>query len=484
MMHYDVILIGGGVVGTLTARALSKYQLKIALVEKGDDVAMGATKANSAIVHGGYDPLPGTCKARLNVRGSEMMEEICGELSVPYRKNGSLVLAFSKEEEAHLALLLQRGEANRVQGLRLLDADALFALEPKLSRDATAALLCTSAAIVSPYELAIAAMGNAMDNGADLYTEMKVTSIQETAQGYRISDGKTVLHASYLINCAGIGGAAIAAMLGEEIPLTARIGEYLLLDKTAGPLVSHTVFRVPGKEGKGVLVTPTVHGNLLVGPTSEEREDKECTATDAQGLAEVRQKASLTLPCLPLGETITSFAGLRASHMDGDFIIRPAKHSPHAIHAIGIDSPGLSASPAIAEELLALLREAGLKLIEKEGYNPYRPSPVAFSSLPFAQKQEIIKEHPAFGRIVCRCEQVSEGEILLAIAQNPPARSVDAVKRRVRSGMGRCQGGFCTPSVVSLLARHWSKEKTMITKCGGDSTLLAATLDQCRGGRS
>ncbi len=483
-MIYDVIIIGGGVVGTLTARALSRYHLKIALVEAADDVATGATKANSAIVHGGYDPLPGTLKATLNVKGTAMMPALCADLDVPYIRNGSMVLAFSEEETEHLHLLYQRGLTNAVPGLFLLDKTQLHTLEPSLSPKAIAALHCENAGIVSPYELAIAAMGNAMDNGAHLFCDYPVDAIEKTNEGFLVKSGDKSLTCRYLINAAGIYGGKIAAMLGEDISLTPRIGEYLLFDHVAADLVSHTIFQTPTKAGKGILVTPTVHGNLLIGPTSVLSTDPECKDTTKEGMNEVWEKAEKSLPNLPFREVISAFAGIRAVPPEDDFIIRPVKAHPTAFHAIGIESPGLSASPAIAEMLVDLLKKAGLTLTENSEFDPHRTSPTSFSTLTSEEKNAIIRQDPAFGRIVCRCEKVTEGQIMQAITQNPPARSVDAVKRRVRSSMGRCQGGFCTPTVLSLLAKHYGVDKTQIKKSSGNSYLLTSTLDQAKEGNT
>ncbi len=473
-MLYDVLIIGGGVVGTLTARALSRYRLKVAVLEGAEDVAMGATKANSAIVHGGFDPHPGTLKAILNVKGTAMMEELCRQLQVSYSKNGSLVLAFSEAEMAHVRLLYQRGLDNGVPELSLLNADQLQALEPNISKQAVGALRCASAGIVSPYELAIAAMGNAMDNGADLFCDFQVDKIEKKEEGYLVFAGEQSVAGRYLVNCAGLGADAVARLLGDDsFTITPRRGEYLLFDQAVGSMVSHTVFQVPTAAGKGVLVTPTVHGNLLIGPTSDPQSDKEDKQTTKAGLDTVKTAAQKSVEApLPFRSVITSFAGLRAVPDCEDFIIRPMEGDPHVIFAAGIESPGLSSAPAIAEYVVKLLQENGLPLEEEPSFDPLRPSYHDFSSLSMEEKNQWIQRDPAYGHIICRCEKITEGEIVAAIRRNPGARSLDGVKRRVRSGMGRCQGGFCAPFVTAILARELGIDKTEVTKKGKGSSLL------------
>ena len=470
---FDVAIIGGGVVGGMIARTLSAYDLRICILEKERDVAMGATKANSAIVHAGFDAKEGSLKARLNVRGSEMMEEVTRELGVKYRRNGSLVIGFNDEDKKHLEQLLVRGNANGVKDLRLLNGDEVRALEPNISKNVTCALHAPTGAIVCPYELCIAAIGNAMDNGAALYRDFAVSSIKETEDGYRISccNGEAV-RARYIVNAAGVFADEIARMVGDNsFSIHPRRGEYVLLDKECGGTVSHTVFRTPSKMGKGILVSPTVDNNLLLGPTSVDMEDKEEKETTAEGLALVMREASENLSTpIPFGKSITSFCGLRAVGSTGDFIINVQKG--RFVNVAGIESPGLSASPAIAKYVCELLSENGLALVKKESYNPIREPKHAFREASIEEKNAIIKENPAYGRIICRCEHVTEGEILDAIRSNPTARDIDGVKRRTRSGMGRCQGGFCGPYVMELLSREYGKSMERVTKSGGESVMV------------
>ena len=470
---FDVAIIGCGVVGGMIARRLAAYDLRICMLEKENDVAMGATKANSAIVHAGFDAAEGSLKAKLNVRGSQMMERITRELGVKYQRNGSLVIGFGEEDRKTIEALKVRGEKNGVEGLRVLDSRELHELEPNLSETVTCALYAPTGAIVCPYELCIASIGNAMDNGAELYRNFEVTEICEDGEQYviRSADGKEI-RAAYVVNAAGLFADRVAAMMGDDsFHIHPRSGEYILLDKECGKIVSHTVFRTPSKMGKGILVSPTVDGNLLLGPTSTDIEDKNAKETTSEGLGKIIREAGENLGCpLPLGKSITSFCGLRSVGSTGDFIIRP--FGSHAVQVAGVESPGLSASPAIAEYVEGLLAELGLSLVKKESYSPIREPKHAFREASMEEKNEIIRKNPAYGRIICRCEGVSEGEILDAIRSNPKAQDIDGVKRRTRSGMGRCQGGFCGPYVMELLAKEQGIPFQQVTKCGGKSAMV------------
>lgn len=465
---YDIVIIGAGVVGGLIARALAAYDLRVCILEKENDVAMGTTKANSAIVHAGYDAKPGTLKAKLNVRGSELMPQITRELGVKYRRNGSLVIGFDEEDRKKIEELLKRGKENGVKDLRIVEKEDLHAMEPHLSDRVRCALSAPTGAIVCPYELAIAAVGNAMDNGVDLKLNWKVDAISEKDGYYVIQAGQECASARCVINAAGLYADEIAKLAGDDsICVHPRRGEYILLDKECTDLVSHTVFRTPTKAGKGILVSPTVDGNLLLGPTAVDMEDKENTATTEEGFEAIIRQAKENIDAVPLGRTITSFCGLRSVGNTGDFIIRWSKE--RFLTLAGIESPGLSAAPAIAEYVVELLREQGVELTEKESYDPIRIDPFAFRKASIEEKNAIIKEHPEYGKVVCRCETVTEGEILAAIRTNPKARDLDGVKRRTRAQMGRCQGGFCGPQIAELLAREWDIPFEQVTKSGAAS---------------
>lgn len=464
----DFIVIGAGVVGGLVARELTRYTRSVVILEAECDVAMGATKANSAIVHAGYDAKEGTLKARLNVLGSEMMEGVCRELGVKYKRNGSLVVGFDEDDRATLEGLLARGNKNGVRGLEILERDEILKLEENIGEGVTVALHAPSGAIVCPYELCMAAVGNAMDNGAELHTSFKVDKIEKIDGGYRVRSGDRSIDASCVINCAGVYSDEVAAMVGDtSFDVHARRGEYVLLDRECGDLVSHTIFRCPSKMGKGILVTPTVDGNILVGPTAEDIGDKTDTSTTAAGIALVKRQASEQVRGINFGKTITSFTGLRSVGSTGDFIINCTTDG--FINVAAIESPGLTSSPAIAEYVVGMIRDMGIELSPRDDFSPTRRPMHYFKELSADEKNEIIKKDPTFAHIICRCERVSEGEILEAIRTNPRPTDVDGVKRRTRATMGRCQGGFCTPYVVELLARELSIPYESVTKFGGGS---------------
>ena len=470
---FDCLVIGAGITGAMVARELSKYDLSVCIVEAMSDVAMGATKANSAIVHAGYDAKEGSLKAKLNVRGSKMMESVCRDLGVKYRRNGSLVVGFNDEDKETLKGLLERGKKNGVEGLSLLDRDEILKLEPNIGSSVACALYASTGAIVCPYELCVAAVGNAMDNGAELKLSFKVDRIEKTEDGYKLFSGEDTLEGRFVINCAGAYADEIAALVGDKsFTINPRRGEYLLLDKECGTLVNSTIFRCPTKMGKGVLVTPTVDGNLLVGPTAEDIEDKSNTATTPEGLGRLRTLAAEQVEGINFGKVITSFTGLRATGSTGDFIIN--KFDGHFINAAGIESPGLSASPAVAQYVCELLREMGLELTEKKSFIATRQPMHFFSILDIEGKNKVIRDNPEYAHIICRCEGISEGEILHAIRTNPKPTDVDGVKRRTRATMGRCQGGFCSPYIVELLAREMGVDYCDVTKSGGNSYINVA----------
>ncbi len=466
---YDIAIIGAGVVGGMIARTLSKYDAKICILEKENDVAMGATRANSAIVHAGFDAKEGSFKARFNVRGSEMMEQVAKELGVKYKRNGALVVGF-ENERSEVEALYERGIKNGVKGLSVLNKEELHAIEPNLNKELTCALLAETSAIICPYELTIAAIGNAMDNGAELLLNFKVEGVKKDADTFKIvaADGREI-EAKYIINAAGLYSDDIAALTGDcDFSVHARRGEYMLLDKECGNFTERTIFHTPSKMGKGILVSPTVDGNLLVGPTAVDIDDKNDNSTTAEGFATLREKAAENVDGAPLFKVITSFTGLRAVGSTGDFII---KSRDGVITLAGIESPGLSSAPAIAEYVEELLVKEGFSANKKTNYVSIRKPAHYFRELSMDEKNEIIKKDSRYGKIVCRCESITEGEIVEAINTNPRPTDLDGVKRRTRSGMGRCQGGFCSPTIVEILAREMNAPFESITKFGGDSII-------------
>lgn len=468
---YDIAIIGAGVIGGMIARELSFYELSVCLIEKESDVAMGATKANSAIVHAGFDAKEGTLKAKLNVEGSKMMAEVTKALGVKYINNGSLVVGFNDEDYAHLATLLERGTKNGVEGLKLLAREEILEIEPNIGKGVTCALYAPTGAIVCPYDLAVSAIGNAMDNGVELKLNFPVCEITDKGEYYSVRSEGEEIYARYVINCAGVYSDAIAKMAGDDsFNVHPRRGEYVLLDKACGNIISHTVFVTPSKMGKGILVSPTVDGNLLLGPTAIDGEDKTDKEVSPEFFASIFGIAERSVTGIPKNKTITSFCGLRSVGSTGDFIINSPKE--RYINAAGIESPGLSASPAIAVYVRDMLKASGLCLTEKENAVKTRKSMHMFRDADRETKNAMIKENPAYGKIICRCETVTEGEILDAIRTNPKATDLDGVKRRTRSQMGRCQGGFCSPYIMELLARELNAPLEEITKFGRNSYLV------------
>ena len=474
-MRYDIAIIGAGVIGAMAARELSRYDLKVCLLEKENDVAMGASRANSGIIHGGYDPIPGTMKAKMNTAGVPLLYEAAEELNVHYKNNGSFVCAFGEDENPAIDALYGRGLANGIEKLQILSGDEARAMEPNLSEKVTRVLYIPTAGIICPYDLTIAAVGNAMDNGVELLRNFEVTSIDD---GFVVTaaDGRTV-ECDYLLNCAGGYSDKVARMVGDDFfTIIPRAGEYMLLDKSEGSRVKHTIFQVPSKEGKGILVSPTVDGNLLTGPTALKVETPESVETTPEGLAMVARLAAKSVPSVNFRQVITSFTGVRSSANVDDFIIRPSETAPKCIHLGAIESPGLTCCVAIAKYAVELLEKQGLTLHAKADWNGHRENTRAFREMNDEEKDAFIKENPDYGKIVCRCETVSEGEIRAAIRRNPPAFDIDSVKRRTRSGMGRCQGGFCSPYVMRLIAEEQGMKMEEVTKSGPGSNPLTGKL--------
>lgn len=450
---YDVAIVGCGVIGAAAAYALSHYDNRVVVLEAENDVADCTTKANSAILHAGYDPEPGTKMARLNVRGVELAKEICARLEVPYDQCGSLVLALSDAELPHLQHLYENGVANGVPGLKLLSAAETLAMEPNLSQEVRGALYAPSAAIVSPWEYALAMIEVAVRNGVELRRSCPVTGADFIEGGYRLSVPGGTVETRCVINAAGLNAEKIHSMVE---PANFRIhptrGEYYLLDKSEGSRVSRVIFQCPNELGKGVLVSPTVHGNLIVGPDAKlvEGDDTACTTA---GLDFVKATAQRSVPGIQFGESIRNFAGVRANVDVDDFIIGEEPEAPGWIDLAGMKSPGLSAAPAVAEEAIAILRSRGVLGAEKADYRDGRRH-IRFKELSPAQKAELVACEPAYGRVICRCETITEGEILAALHSEVPANTIDGVKRRAGAGMGRCQGGFCGPRVLELICRE------------------------------
>lgn len=462
----DVIIIGAGVSGCAVARELSRYELDICVLEKESDICEGTSKANSGIVHGGFDAKPGTLKAKLNVLGNQMMDEMAEKLDFPFRRNGAMVVCQSKEEMAVLEELMERGKKNGVEGMEMLSRSQALLLEPNLADTVYAAIHIPSSGIVCPFEMNLAYAENAVQNGVQFHLETEVKQIEKMENGFRVLTDKGMFETRFLINAAGVYADIFHNMVSrEKIHITPRRGEYCLLDKNAGNLVERTIFQIPTPKGKGVLVTPTVHGNLLIGPTAADITDKEGTETTSDGLEEVMKKCTKSVKNIPKWQIITSFAGLRAHEDDGDFIIQEVKDAKGFIDVAGIESPGLSSVPAIGVYVRDIM--AGLtELCEKKEFCEYRKRITRISELSREEQNGLIQENPAYGQIVCRCEGVTMGEILDAIHRPLGATTLDGIKRRTRAGMGRCQAGFCTPKNMELLAEELHLELKDIRKTG------------------
>lgn len=477
-MDYDVIIIGAGVTGCSAAYALSRYPLKTCVLEKEEDVCTGASKANSAIVHAGYDARPGSLMARYNLRGSERMESLCRELDVPYRRNGSLVLCFEEARRGDVEELLERGRKNGVRDLRIVEQAELRTLEPAVSPEGVCALFAPTGAIVDPFELTAALAEGAAMNGCGFAFNAPVLSAESVPGGWQVRTPDRTFTARCVVNAAGVYADTLSnSVSAERHEIRARRGEYCLLDKTAGGLVSHTLFTLPDEKGKGILVTPTVHGNLLTGPTADDVSEKDGTATTADGLARVAAAARRSVPGIPMNKVITSFAGLRAhdaSREEKDFTVGFAPGAPGFYNLLGIESPGLTSAPALGEQAAQDVA-AYLGAAPDPNFRPGRPPVVRPGEMSFEERQALCQRDGAYGAIVCRCEQVSEGEIRDAIRRSPGAKSLDGVKRRVRAGMGRCQAGFCSPRVMEILSGELGVPQTELTK-NGRGRLLTGTL--------
>ena len=476
-MQYDVVVIGAGVCGAMVTRELSKYKQKVLMLEKCNDIAMGTSKANSAIVHAGFDAENGSLKAKLNVQGASLMAYYCNKLNVPYKNIGSLVVAYNWDDMQTLDILFERGFKNGVPNMEIISQEQLREMEPYISPEAIGALWAPTAGIVSPYELAIAATENAVMNGAKVKRNSGVFDIEYKDGMFFISTATGVVKSKYIINCAGVFADQIAAMIGDtSFKIIPRKGEYYLLDKIEGKKVNHVLFHCPSAMGKGILITPTCHGNVLMGPTAIDLDfdSKLDVDTTIEGLNIVKNDVSQVIPGLTTRNAITSFAGLRA-HIEGkdsDFRIGVSEKNDHFINVAGIESPGLTAAPAIARYVGEIYRTLWPNLEKKEDFIARRPAPVRVNELSPEERAELVAKDPRYGRVICRCEGITEGEIIDAIKAPCGARDVDAVKRRTRAGMGRCQGGFCSSKVVDILSRELDLPMNKITKHGNNSAIL------------
>ena len=454
----DVIVIGAGVMGAAVSRELSKYKLNIMVLDKENDVSNGTSKANSAIVHAGYDAKEGTLMAKYNVLGAGMYESLCKEIGAPYKNVGSYVLAFSEEERKHIEKLYQRGLTNGVPQMEILEKDEILRREPNINKNVVAALYAGSAGIVGPWEFTIKLLENAALNGTEVLVDAEVSNIEKLQDGYKVilKDGRT-FETKVVINAAGVYADKINDMVSKNhFDIHPRIGEYYVLDKVQGKLTNSVLFQCPTIMGKGILVTKTVHGNIMVGPTAEDVESKDYVGTTTHGLDDIRRQAEKTISGINYRDSIRNFTGIRAESSTGDFIIGEVSDAPNFFNIAGTKSPGLSSAPAIGVDVAKMVVEK-LGAVKKEDFKQNRPQ-IHFIELSPEEKSEVIKKDPRYGRIICRCESITEGEIVDVIHRMVGARTVDGVKKRCRPGTGRCQGGFCGPRVQEILARELGKE--------------------------
>ncbi|MFZ5351562.1 MAG: NAD(P)/FAD-dependent oxidoreductase [Bacillota bacterium] len=475
---YDVIIIGAGIIGSFIARELARYDIKAAILEKSNDVSNGTTKANSAIIHCGYDAKPGSLKAKLNVKGNPMFDKICKELDVPFKRIGSLVVASSEEEMNTLQELYERGRENGLTNIWIIDGAEVERLEPNLNKAIIGALYAPDCGIVGPFELAVALAENAVENGVELFLDNEVKAIEKKDGCFKITSNSKTYEARCVINCGGVSADEISNMVtNTSFRITPRRGQYFVLDKGAGKLVNSVIFQCPTAMGKGVLVLPTVHGNLLVGPDSQDVHFKDNVDTTLNELENIKKVAEKSIKGIPFDKSITNFTGLRATPDTGDFIIEEADVRGF-INVAGIESPGLSASPAIAEYVAELVNDILGGMKSNSSFNPNRKPVIRFNELGEKEKAEAIKRDPRYGKIVCRCESITEGEIVDAIHRKVGARTLDGVKRRVRPGMGRCQGGFCAPRVMEILSRELGVDMLDILKDDRESKILTGVTKE------
>ncbi|TDT61279.1 NAD(P)/FAD-dependent oxidoreductase [Fonticella tunisiensis] len=456
MLKFDVVIIGGGITGTAIARELSKFDLKAALLEANMDIASGTTKGNGGVIHSGYDPNPSTMKAKVNCKGALMYPKLAKELGFEYKNTGSMVVGFEDKDTEVLNKLYENGKKNGVPGLRIIERDEIFKIEPRVNRAAKYALYAPTAGIADPFEVAIAFAENASENDVKIYRNQKVVGITKNDEFFNITTQNREYQARFIVNAAGVYGDYIAKLVGiEDYEIKPRFGELLVMDKAIGFELNTVLFPLPGNRTKGIVVIPTVHGNIIVGSTARMTEDKEDISVTKEGIEELLNGAKHLVPDIEKRFLIRQFAGLRPVETNtNDFVIEASKKVKGFINAIGIQSPGVASAPAIAEMVRDILSNEGLDLKEKKSFNPYRTPILDFSELTDEEKDELIRKKPSYGRVICRCETVTEGEILSAINRPVGAVTVDGVKRRTRAGMGRCQGGFCQHRIVSILSRE------------------------------
>lgn len=471
----DIIVIGAGVVGCSIARELSKYNLDVLVVEKNSDVSEGISKGNSGIVHAGYNEKIGTLKAKLNIEGNKIFDDLSRDLQFPFKRNGAFILAFSDEEMKTLESLKENGEKLGVEGLEILTREEALNIEPNLNKEIVGVLNVKTSGIVSPYEMTIALAENAAENGVEFKLNSKVTSIEKISEGYKVTlNNKELVSGKIIINASGLEGAFLNNLVSmSKREINPVKGEYCLFDKVAGAMINKTLFQVPNKLSKGVLVTPTAEGNLLVGPNAVEGKTLE---TSREGIDEILDKSKKSLEELPVARILNTFSGIRPKTKGGDFIIEEVEDAKNFINVIGIDSPGLTAAPAIGVYVVNMIKER-LDLVEKKNFKKTREKIVRFAELSLEEKNKLIKEKPAYGHMVCKCEFITEGEIVEDIHRPIKALTVDAIKRRTRASMGGCQGIGCTLTISKILSRELGIDISDINKNSEGSPVIGFKED-------
>ncbi|WP_283694060.1 NAD(P)/FAD-dependent oxidoreductase [Clostridium perfringens] len=471
----DIIVIGAGVVGCSIARELSKYNLDVLVVEKNSDVSEGVSKGNSGIVHAGYNEKIGTLKAKLNIEGNKMFDDLSRDLQFPFKRNGAFILAFSDKDMKTLESLKEKGEKLGIEGLEILTREEALNIEPNLNKEIVGVLNVKTSGIVSPYEMTIALAENAAENGVEFKLNSKVTSIEKISEGYKVTlNNKEIVNGKLIINASGLEGAFLNNLVSmSKREINPVKGEYCLFDKVAGAMINKTLFQVPSKLSKGVLVTPTAEGNLLVGPNAVEGKTLE---TSREGIDEILDKSKKSVEELPLARILNTFSGIRPKTKGGDFIIEEVEDAKNFINVIGIDSPGLTAAPAIGVYVVNMIKDK-LDLIEKKNFKKTREKIARFAELSLEEKNRLIKEKPAYGHMVCKCEFVTEGEIVEAIHRPIPALTVDAIKRRTRASMGGCQGIGCTLPISKILSRELGIDISDINKNSEGSPVIGFKED-------
>lgn len=471
----DVVIIGAGVVGCSIARELSKYNLDICVVDKNSDVAEGISKGNSGIIHAGYNEKENTLKAKLNLAGNILMDSLAKQLDIPFKRNGALILAFNEDEMKRVYELKSNGDKLGVPGLEILNKEEILSLEPNINNKVVGALHAKSSAIVSPYEMTIALGENAVENGVEFKLNHEVINIKKVDENFKIYfKDRESIESKIVINAAGLYGAYINNFINtKQYEINPVKGEYCLFDKVAGEICNKTLFQVPSKLSKGVLVTPTVEGNLLLGPNAKSNESIQTTR---EGVDEIIEKGRKTIEELPLGRILTTFSGLRPKTENEDFIIESVKDNPNFINVIGIDSPGLTAAPAIGKYVAKIVSTI-TDLTEKENFKSTRKNILRFANLSIEEKNKLIKENPSYGKMVCKCELITEGEIIDAIKRPLGATTVDGVKRRTRAMMGGCQGIGCMLTIANILSKELGVDISEIKKNNESSVVVGYKED-------